>query len=117
MQVEQIDRDAATDSELFPCPACFGKDELAPSCSICSGRGIVADPEAFARHRQQARAEVVGEIVAMLDERISVYEQKRDKADPLADETYNRHEAITYVLEALEIVKLGVGKFGGRDAD
>ena len=69
--------------------------------------------------REAVRAEQAAEIErlrALLDERISVYEQKRDKADPLADETYNRHEAITYVLEALEIVKLGIAKFGGRDA-
>lgn len=95
MQAEQIDRDAATDSELFPCPACFGKDELAPSCSICSGRGIVADPEAFARHRQQARAEVVGEIVAELR---ALHWTHRD-AEP-----------------AKRIADLIEAKFGGRDA-
>lgn len=41
--------------------------------------------------------------------RISVYQQKRDKEDPLADETFNKHEALTYVIEALEIVKAGLG--------
>lgn len=101
MQVEQIDREAAA--------------PFMPYLVLDISETSFA--QAFARHRHQARAEVVGEIVAMLDERISVYEQKRDKADPLADETYNRHEAITYVLEALQIVKLGMGKFGGRDAD
>lgn len=110
MKVEQIDREAAV--EYWNSLA----DEW-NSWTEISGQEQDATVQAFARHRQQARAEVVGEIVAMLDERISVYEQKRDKADPLADETYNRHEAIAYVLEALEIVKLGMGKFGGRDAD
>lgn len=41
--------------------------------------------------------------------RISVYQQKRDKADPLADEIFNRHQALTYVIEALEIVDESLG--------
>ena len=81
---------------------------------VYQGLAFTWEVEQLVRYRHQARAEVVREIVVMLDERISVYEQKRDKADPLADETYNRHEAITYVLEALEIVKLGMAKFGGK---
>ena len=109
MQVEQIDRETA---------AKWAKMQGRPHQAANMRRGACDTAplvQAFARHRIAERERVVGEIVAMLDERISVYEQKRDKADPLADETYNRHEAITYVLEALEIVKLGMAKFGGRD--
>lgn len=48
-EAQQIDREAATHSPLFPCPACFGEDDLM-QCNICDDKGIVADPEAFARH-------------------------------------------------------------------
>ena len=41
--------------------------------------------------------------------RISVYQQKRNKADPLADEIFNIHAALTYVIEALEIVEESLG--------
>ena len=114
MQVEQIDREAVNAFHARSFEALFRSTGPAKR-PINEAHQLLV--QAFARHRHQARAEVVGEIVAMLDERISVYEQKRDKADPLADETYNRHEAITYVLEALEIVKLFMAKFGGRNGN
>ena len=74
MQVEQIDRDAAQG---------FG-------CGFCPDDADEFLAEAFARHRHQVRAEVVGEIVTWLREDRPYYD-----LNPLADE-----------VEA---------KFGGRD--
>ena len=107
MQVEQIDIDAVNAFHAKSFEALFRSTGPAKR-PINEAHRLVA--EAFARHRHPARAEVVGEIVAMLDERISVYQQKRDKADPLADETFNKHEALTYVIEALEIVEESLGE-------
>lgn len=46
----------------------------------------------------------------VLKYRISIYQQKRDKTDPLAEETFNKHEALTYVIEASEIVEAALGE-------
>lgn len=61
MQVEQIDRDAAV--EYWN-----GLADEWNSWTEISGQERDATVQAFARHRQQARAEVVGEVVAWLRE-------------------------------------------------
>ena len=84
MQVEQIDRDAA--AGLF-------RDKRT-NLAVKFRLGANPEPllEAFARHRHQARAEVVGEIVAWL----------RDSDEAFATTDWE----IADQIEA---------KFGGRD--
>lgn len=62
MQVEQIDREAAA--------AVYASEGNEYDAALVPGGGCDHWPivEAFARHRHQARAEVVGEIVAWLRE-------------------------------------------------
>lgn len=55
--------------------------------------------------REQERAAVV----AALNKRLAIYRQKRAKADPFAEETFNRHEALTYVIEAIELLAMEMG--------
>lgn len=61
MQVEQIDREAAV--EYWN-----GLADEWNSWTEISGQEQDATVQAFARHRHQARAEVVGEIVAWLED-------------------------------------------------
>ncbi|WP_288074378.1 hypothetical protein [Pseudomonas sp.] len=95
MQVEQIDRDAA--QALWE--ECFGTtfyhEETEGSPHIAA-----KFKEAFARHRRQARAEVVGEVVAWLREEAVIYRSAwAESVDPRA----------SVVADAIE------AKFGGRD--
>lgn len=89
MQVEQIDFDAADEhfNVWYPETA-WGYEPLA---------------EAFARHRYQARDEVVGEIVAWLEE------------------MYENCESIDGMLTRMdskdELAKMMQAKFGGRDGN
>lgn len=87
MQVEQIDRDAGADF-MGSIPAFYGQEH--PMRDGLHDTSLIV--QAFARHRQAARAEVVGEIVAWL----------RD-----SDEAF----AMTDIEIADEIE----AKFGGRD--
>ena len=84
MQVEQIDREAGADF-MGSIPAFYGQEQ--PMRDGLHDTSLIV--QAFARHRRQARAEVVGEIVAWLREGST-------RACAFADE-----------IEA---------KFGGRDA-
>jgi len=59
MQVEQIDRELFIDI-LNP--------DSSTAESVRQGRSYTWEVEQLARHRHQARAEVVGEIVAWLEE-------------------------------------------------
>ena len=61
MQVEQIDRDAGADF-MGSIPAFYGQEH--PMRDGLHDTSLIV--QAFARHRQAARAEVVGEIVAWL---------------------------------------------------
>ena len=76
MQVEQIDREAAV--EYWN-----GLADEWNSWTEISGQEQDATVQAFARHRQQARAEVVGEIVAWMKDKAS-YAWSRDSE--LADQ-------------------------------
>ncbi len=87
MQVEQIDREAAV--EYWN-----GLADEWNSWTEISGQEQDATVQAFARHRHQARAEVVGEIVAWLRD---LHWTHRD-AEP-----------------AKRIADLIEAKFGGRD--
>ena len=89
MQVEQIDFDAADEHfDVWYPETAWGYEPLA---------------EAFARHRHKARTEVVGEIVAWLEE------------------MYENCESIDGMLTRMnskdELAKMMQAKFGGRDAD
>ena len=46
---------------------------------------------------------------AVLAERIRTYRKKREREDPLADDTMTRHEALTHTIEALEITARRLG--------
>jgi len=70
MQVEQIDRELFIDI-LNP--------DSSTAESVRQGRSYTWEVERLARHRQQARAEVVGEIVAWLREH-DVYGEWREGA-------------------------------------
>ena len=85
MQVEKIDRELFIDI-LNP--------DSSTAESVRQGRSYTWEVEQLARHRHQARAEVVGEIVAWLRDDDSMM---RDYRTTLGN-----------VIEA---------KFGGRDAD
>ena len=78
MQVEQIDREAAQG---------FG-------CGFCPDDADEFLAEAFARHRHQARAEVVGEIVAWLREEAVIYRSAwAESVDPRASAVADHIEA------------------------
>lgn len=62
MQVEQIDRDAAASGYYAWCSG----NPVIPERMTAGTADDHSMVQAFARHRQQARAEVVGEIVAWL---------------------------------------------------
>lgn len=100
MQVEQIDRDAAINAV-----DAIVEDGFVVGCCVMSAvdghefASYIAEP--FARHRHQARAEVVGEIVAWLREEAVIYRSAwAESVDP-------RASAVADHIEA---------KFGGRDA-
>lgn len=50
--------------------------------------------------------------LSVLDARIAVYRRKQEKADPFAEDTYNRHDAMGLVIEALEIVRAALESGG-----
>lgn len=62
MQVEQIDRDAAASGYYAWCSG----NPVIPNRMVAGTADDHSMVQAFARHRHQARAEVVGEIVAWL---------------------------------------------------
>jgi len=62
MQVEQIDRDAAASGYYAWCSG----NPVIPERMTAGTADDHSMVQAFARHRHQARAEVVGEIVAWL---------------------------------------------------
>lgn len=76
MQVEQIDREAAV--EYWN-----GLADEWNSWTEISGQEQDATVQAFARHRHQARAEVVGEIVAWLRRDEDPYPDSYDIADDI----------------------------------
>lgn len=89
MQVEQIDRDAGADF-MGSIPAFYGQEH--PMRDGLHDTSLIV--QAFARHRRQVRAEVVGEIVAWLQDGFM-----RDFDQLWRDQLINEIEA----------------KFGGRD--
>jgi len=62
MQVEQIDRDAAASGYYAWCSG----NPVIPERMVAGTADDHSMVQAFARHRRQVRAEVVGEIVAWL---------------------------------------------------
>ena len=96
MQVEQIDRDAGADF-MGSIPAFYGQEQ--PMRDGLHDTSLIV--QAFARHRHQARAEVVGEIVAWLEE------------------MYENCESIDGMLTRMdskdELANMMQAKFGGRD--
>ena len=94
MQVEQIDRELFIDI-LNP--------DSSTAESVRQGRSYTWEVEQLARHRRQARAEVVGEIVAWLEE------------------MYENCESIDGMLTRMdskdELAKMMQAKFGGRDGN
>ena len=99
MQVEQIDRDAAASGYYAWCSG----NPVIPERMTAGTADDHSMVQAFARHRHQARAEVVGEIVAWLEE------------------MYENCESIDGMLTRMdskdELAKMMQAKFGGRDAD
>lgn len=95
MKVEQIDREAAV--EYWN-----GLADEWNSWTEISGQEQDATVQAFARHRHQARTEVVREIVAWFEE------------------MYENCESIDGMLTRMdskdELAKMMQAKFGGRDA-
>lgn len=49
------------------------------------------------------------EVAAAFEKRLAIYRKKQAHADPLADESYNRHEALAYVIEAIELLATDAG--------
>ena len=101
MQVEQIDRKAA--AAFY---GAWGGTKGWSHLEEPIREGLVDDNalvQSFARHRQQARAEVVGEIVAWLEE------------------MYENCESIDGMLTRMdskdELAKMMQAKFGGRDGN
>lgn len=102
MQVEQIDREAAVNAV-----DAVVSDGFVVGCCVMDavdGHEFAAYiTEAFARHRHQARAEVVGEIVAWLEE------------------MYENCESIDGMLTRMdskdELANMMQAKFGGRDGN
>ena len=94
MQVEQIDRELFIDI-LNP--------DSSTAESVRQGRSYTWEVEQLARHRHQVRAEVVGEIVAWLEE------------------MYENCESIDGMLTRMdskdELAKLMQAKFGGRNGN
>jgi hypothetical protein len=43
------------------------------------------------------------DVQAVFDRRYAVYRKKMERCNPLADDTWNRHDAMRLVCEALEI--------------
>lgn len=41
-----------------------------------------------------------------INARLAIYRDKWGRADPLAEDSYNRHEALRYVVEALELLAI-----------
>lgn len=85
MQVKQIDRDAAASGYY----AWFSGNPVIPERMVAGTADDHSMVQAFARHRHQARAEVVGEIVAWIRE----------------NDVYGEWRAAAATIEA---------KFGGR---
>ena len=73
MQVEQIDRDAAASGYYAWCSG----NPVIPNRMVAGTADDHSMVQAFARHRHQARAEVVGEIVAWIREN-DVYGEWRE---------------------------------------
>ncbi len=107
MQVEQIDRELFIDI-LNP--------DSSTAESVRQGRSYTWEVEQLARHRRQARAEVVGEIVAWLR---SCHESKiahhtevcHREDDEILDAIITAANTFNYSADQIE------AKFGGRDAD
>ena len=49
------------------------------------------------------------EIAAAFEKRLNVYRMKREAADPFARDVYTRHEAVNYVIEAIELLAIECG--------
>ena len=98
MQVEQIDREAGADF-MGSIPAFYGQEQ--PMRDGLHDTSLIV--QAFARHRRQARAEVVGEIVAWLEE------------------MYENCKSIDGMLTRMdskdELANMMQAKFGGRDGN
>ena len=77
MQVEQIDREAGADF-MGSIPAFYGQEQ--PMRDGLHDTSLIV--QAFARHRRQVRAEVVGEIVAWLNDQDKSTDV-RDAADQI----------------------------------
>jgi hypothetical protein len=50
-----------------------------------------------------------GRIIRAFNSRLNIYRAKRRDADQLGPDCYSRREALTYVIEALEITALEAG--------
>ncbi|WP_398457451.1 hypothetical protein [Sphingomonas albertensis] len=48
-------------------------------------------------------------------EKLELYRQKMEDADPLGDDTYNRYDARKYVVEALELTGESMGFITAAD--
>jgi hypothetical protein len=49
------------------------------------------------------------EAIARFRARLDVYREKLDKANPFGDDIYSRHEALRYLIEALEVLATELG--------
>ena len=79
MQVEQIDREAGADF-MGSIPAFYGQEQ--PMRDGLHDTSLIV--QAFARHRHQVRAEVVGEIVAWMKDKASyAWSRESELADQI----------------------------------
>lgn len=90
MQVEQIDREAAASGYYAWCSG----NPVIPERMTAGTADDHSMIQAFARHRHQARAEVVGEIVAWLREEAVIYRSAwAESVDPRASAVADHIEA------------------------
>lgn len=65
----------------------------------------------------QTRTTEVDRIIAAFNARLAIYRAKCAQADPLAEDDRNRHEALRYVIEAIEVLARECGLAGSVPTD
>lgn len=53
--------------------------------------------------------EAVQTIMEAFRKRLAIYREKKAAADPMAEDMYNRHFALLYVIEAIELLAVEAG--------
>jgi hypothetical protein len=61
---------------------------------------------------EKGPAPAVGTMSKALASRLAIYRMKLEQADPFAEESYNKREALNYVVEALELLAVECGLEG-----